>query len=130
MTHDQMTHDQAIPTLPSRDLVETVNFYRQLGFESCAAQDYQSDYVILQRGSLELHFFKMAEIAPTESYAGCYLRVGSVDTLAQEFQQLGLPSKGIPRLGTVADKPWGMREFYLVDPSGNLLRIGQATALR
>jgi len=25
-----------------------------------------------------------------------------------------------------ADKPWGMREFYVFDPSGDLLRVGQA----
>jgi hypothetical protein len=23
------------------------------------------------------------------------------------------------------DKPWGMREFAVVDPDGNLVRIGQ-----
>jgi hypothetical protein len=23
------------------------------------------------------------------------------------------------------DKPWGLREFAIVDPDGNLLRIGQ-----
>jgi hypothetical protein len=23
------------------------------------------------------------------------------------------------------DKPWGLREFAIVDPDGNLLRVGQ-----
>lgn len=123
-----MTAGQAIPTLPSRDLVETVSFYQKLGFESRSVQDYADIYVILQRGSLELHFFKMAEIVPAESYGGCYLRVDSVEALVEEFQQLVLPREGIPRLGALEDKPWGMREFYLVDPSGNLLRIGQDMA--
>jgi hypothetical protein len=35
------------------------------------------------------------------------------------------PQKGIPRLDALADKPWGMREFAIIDPDGNLLRIGQ-----
>ena len=26
---------------------------------------------------------------------------------------------------TVEDKPWGLREFALIDLDGNLLRIGQ-----
>jgi hypothetical protein len=36
-----------------------------------------------------------------------------------------LPRKGIPRQDVLEDKPWGMREFAIVDPNGNLLRIGQ-----
>jgi hypothetical protein len=28
-------------------------------------------------------------------------------------------------MDALADKPWGLREFALVDPDGNLLRIGQ-----
>ena len=42
----------------------------------------------------------------------------------QEFARLKLPSEGIPRLTAPVDQPWGMREFALVDPSGNLVRIG------
>jgi hypothetical protein len=26
------------------------------------------------------------------------------------------------------DRAWGMREFYVMDPSGNLLRFGQLIA--
>ena len=29
------------------------------------------------------------------------------------------------RLTAVEDKPWGMREFAVVDPNGNLLRVGR-----
>ncbi|ETC83740.1 bleomycin resistance protein [Xanthomonas hortorum pv. carotae str. M081] len=36
-----------------------------------------------------------------------------------------LPARGIPRLDPVGDKPWGMREFAIVDENGNLIRIGQ-----
>jgi hypothetical protein len=28
------------------------------------------------------------------------------------------------RLHPIRDTPWGMREFSVVDPSGNLIRIG------
>jgi hypothetical protein len=29
---------------------------------------------------------------------------------------------------TLENKPWGLREFAIVDPDGNLLRIGQIIA--
>ena len=54
----------------------------------------------------------------------CYWRVRDADQLYEEFARLDLPEKGIPRLTPPADQPWGMREFALVDPSGNLVRIG------
>jgi hypothetical protein len=31
----------------------------------------------------------------------------------------------ILRLDALEDKPWGMRKFTIVDPDGNLFRIGQ-----
>jgi hypothetical protein len=41
------------------------------------------------------------------------------------FALAELPRKGIPRQDVLEDKPWGIREFAIVDPDGNLLRIGQ-----
>lgn len=114
----------AIPILPARHLSEMIEFYAQLGFEAIA--NYQNTYAILCRGSIELHFSLLPDIVPTESYAECYLRVTNVDELFQEFMQLALPAEGIPRIGKLIDQPWGMREFYVVDPSGNLLKIGQS----
>jgi len=32
---------------------------------------------------------------------------------------------GTPRVTAPDDKPWGMREFALSDPNGNLVRVGQ-----
>ncbi|MBD2101942.1 VOC family protein [Leptolyngbya sp. FACHB-261] len=120
-----MLSDTAIPTLPSRDLDETIEFYSQLGFQVHFDPAPLNPYVILRRGTIELHFFQLLEIVPAESYGGCYLRVSDVDTLFSEFSEQCLPILGIPRLGTIEGKPWGMREFYVVDPSGNLIRVGQ-----
>jgi hypothetical protein len=47
-----------------------------------------------------------------------------VDGLHTECARLGLPTGGIPRLTPVEAKPWGTREFALVDPNGTLVRIG------
>lgn len=120
-----MHQDIAIPTLPARNLQETFEFYQRLGFQNCSDPAYSDHYLILRRGELEIHFFPLAEIDPAQSYAGCYLRVGQVAALFQEISAQSLPSDGIPRLGQLETKPWGMQEFYIIDPSGNLLRIGQ-----
>ncbi len=37
------------------------------------------------------------------------------------------PKQGIPRMDAIENKPWGLREFALVDEDGNLLRVGQVT---
>jgi len=31
-------------------------------------------------------------------------------------------------MDTLEDKPWGLREFAVIDPDGNLIRIGQVIA--
>jgi len=117
-------YDLAIPILPSRSIPATVAFYRQLGFEG-DAHAFDSGYAIMQRGAVEIHFFKHKELVPAESSAGCYLRVLDVESIYRAFAACGLPRKGIPRMDTLEDKPWGLREFAVVDPDGNLLRIGQ-----
>ncbi|GJG89423.1 bleomycin resistance protein [Gemmatimonadetes bacterium T265] len=116
--------DRAVPTLPSRSLPATLAFYRRLGFAG-AAHTADAGYAVLTRGDVELHFFAHPALRPAESHAGCYVRVGDVDAWFAALSAAGLPRAGIPRLEAVADKPWGMREFAVVDGDGNLLRIGQ-----
>ena len=114
--------DLAIPILPCRVIADTVAFYRLLGFTPTYED---ANYVILRRGSTELHFFRLAELDPATSYSGCYIRTLAVEALYAAFARAGLSSTGIPRLDPIATKPWGMREFALVDRDGNLVRVGQ-----
>ena len=116
--------DLAIPILPSRSLPGTLAFYARLGFEGAILGEGDA-YAILTRGDLELHFFLHTELVPSESWAGCYLRVADVGPLYQAFLAAGLPKRGIPRMDAIGNKPWGMREFAVVDEDGNLLRVGQ-----
>jgi catechol 2,3-dioxygenase-like lactoylglutathione lyase family enzyme len=115
--------DTAIPILPSRSLSNTLAFFRRLGFDGKIHSF--GDYAILRRGTVELHFFTHRELQPAESNAGCYIRVLDVDSIYRTFALAQLPRQGIPRLDALEDKPWGMREFAIVDSDGNLLRIGQ-----
>ncbi len=121
MTQD---HDLAIPTLPCRCVSATTEFYRRLGFEG-GAHEFNREYAIFRRGAIELHFFTHKDLVPAHSSAGCYIRVLDVQSIYEACAANGLPDVGIPRMNRLEDKPWGLREFAVVDPDGNLLRIGQ-----
>lgn len=114
--------DQAIPILPSRSLPATLSFYRALGFDGDIIGDH---YAIVERGTLELHFFLHTQLDPASSAFGCYLRVLDVDAIYRDFSRANLPAAGIPRIDSVQNKSWGMREFAIIDLDGSLLRIGQ-----
>ena len=62
-------YDLAIPTLPCRSVVATVEFYKRLGFEG-GAHEFNAEYAILRRGAVELHFFTHKDLVPAESSAG------------------------------------------------------------
>jgi dihydrofolate reductase/catechol 2,3-dioxygenase-like lactoylglutathione lyase family enzyme len=115
------SNGQAIPILLSRSMRATLQFYDRLGFTGHG----DDQYAILKRGTIELHFSLHAELVPERSDTMCYLRVENVDALYHELSAAQLPHSGIPRIDVLSDKPWGMREFAIVDEDGNLLRIGQ-----
>lgn len=116
-----------MPTLPSRDLHATLAFYRRLGFENRGAPPEQWDYLIVGRGTIELHFFLDRDVDPLTTSAGCYLRLEDVDAVYAEWLSLGIeydPATGSRLQGPVEETDYGMREFALVDPNGNLIRAG------
>jgi catechol 2,3-dioxygenase-like lactoylglutathione lyase family enzyme len=124
--YDQRMIATAVPILPSRDLDDTLTFYQRFGFENRGASPDEWDYLIIGRGGGELHFFHAPTVDPLTTDAGCYLRVADADALFQEWQQVGLieDSATGTRLIPPSDTPYGMREFALVDPSENLVRVG------
>jgi catechol 2,3-dioxygenase-like lactoylglutathione lyase family enzyme len=104
-----------------RDLARSRAFYESLGFKA----GYHDDlYEIARRGDLVVHLERSADLVPEQNQFSCYWRVSDADRLYREFAALGLPSEGLPSLSEPADEPWGMREFTLRDPSGNLIRVG------
>ena len=60
----------------------------------------------------------LPDLDVTGHHAGCYVHVGDVDQQHAECVAADLP------VTEVKDEPWGMREFRLTDPSGNVLRVG------
>lgn len=107
-----------IPVLASLNIEESFRFYGdQLGF----AEVYRDDaYLIMRRHQMEIHFWLAGDRSFPEN-TSCYIRGGEVLQLFEEFR-----SKGIERLSALSVRPWGMTEFHLHDPHGNLLRFGCA----
>ena len=118
--------EYAVPILPSRDLRDTLAFYERLGFENRGAPPEEWDYLIIGRGGIELHFYAAPDTDPLTTAASCYLRVADADAVHDEWQTIGVPTDPATgsRLVAPIDTDYRMREFALVDPSGNLIRVG------
>ncbi len=111
------------PIFPSLDFRKTAGFYRSLGF--MVAFEYEAEgYLILTRDEIEVHFFRAQSHDPAKSNHGAFVRVKDANELSKELNELGQPKEGIPRVGTAEERPWGICEFGIVDPDGNLLRLG------
>ena len=119
--------EYAVPIMPSRNLRETLEFYVRLGFELRGAPPETYGYLIVGRGPMiELHFWESPDVDPLTTDHSCYVRVADADALHAEWEAVGVPSD--PRTGSrlmpPCDTDYGMREFALVDQSGNLVRVG------
>jgi catechol 2,3-dioxygenase-like lactoylglutathione lyase family enzyme len=117
--------ESSVPILPSRDLRETLAFYEALGFENRGAPPEEWDYLILGRGDISLHFISMPDVDPLSTAASCYLYVDDADALHAAWAATVVPdpptgSRVVPPVTT----DYGMREFAVVDRSGNLIRVG------
>jgi hypothetical protein len=80
---------------------------------------------MLQRDNIQIHFFKHATLNPLENYGQVYIRVKDINAL---YQSLLDKNVAIHPNGHLAIKPWGQREFSLLDPDHNLLTFGETVA--
>lgn len=118
--------EYAVPIPPSRDLGETLDFYARLGFEQRGPAPETYDYLILVRGTVELHFWHQPDVDPLATAGSCYLHVADARALHRQWAEIGVPNDPATgsRLEPPTDTDYRMREFALVDRSGNLLRVG------
>ncbi len=114
----------ATPVLPSLDIVRTVTFFRDtLGFDEVHA--VAREYAIVERGAVELHFW-FTEDAALPKASSCRVQVSGIDALYTRCQQADIVHPN----ASLAEKPWGTREFAILDPDGNLLTFYESTADR
>ena len=119
---------KAIPLIRCRDMREAIDFYtRILDFELKFPHESQEEWVVnLINGEAELLLTALED--DQKLGVNVYLRVDEVDDLFQKYVSRGLvvpdnPESPVHR-GPI-DQTWGMREFYVNDPTGNTLRFGK-----
>lgn len=117
----QQTFDpaQTIPILPTLDIgISKVFYTEQLGFEATVYET--ENYLIVHRDQMELHFW-LTDDAELPKKSACYIRGGQIADLYEEYS-----ARGIATLSEFEVRPWNMKEFYVWDPHGNLLKFGAA----
>jgi uncharacterized glyoxalase superfamily protein PhnB len=107
--------------VPARDFDLSKQFYQDLGFDMAWSSDALA-YFCHGDSSFLLQNFYVKEHA--ENFM-MHLLVEDVDAWWQRVQAQGLASKYGVRAEPPEDRPWGLRDFVLVDPTSVLWRIGQ-----
>lgn len=107
----------AIPKLASLDIERSLAFYERLGFKRSGSYP---NYGIVERDSIHLHFWLCSD-ARIPKETGCRIEVEGIDELFKEFSAHNV----IHPHGHLEDKPWGVREFSILDTDGNLLTFQQ-----
>ena len=110
------------PKLPMRNKAATRDYYVKLGFKEFGSADYDG-YLMMERDRIQIHFFEFKELHPKENYGQVYIRTNNIDQLYQSMVDKKL---GIHPNGPLQTKPWGQREFSMLDPDNNLLTFGQS----
>lgn len=110
------------PKLPMRDKAATKTFYlNKLGFDQSGG-DFDG-YLMVKKDNIEIHFFEFKELDPKENYGQVYIRTDNIDALYKSFQDNQVK---IHPNGSLQTKPWGQKEFSILDPDHNLLTFGQS----
>jgi catechol 2,3-dioxygenase-like lactoylglutathione lyase family enzyme len=110
---------RAIPVLPSLKVADSLAFFKQLGFSAWAWEDPPS-YGGVTRDGAELHFFTTDRKEVCE-WTSCRVDVDDINGIHEQALAAGC----IHPNGGLEDKPWGYREFAILDPFGVLVTFGQ-----
>jgi len=112
-----------IPKLPMRNKVATREFYiSQLGFTDIGSADFDG-YLLVKKDNVEIHLFEFKGLDPNENYGQVYIRCNDIDALYQSMLDNNI---NIHPAGHLQAKPWGQKEFAMLDPDNNLLTFGQS----
>jgi uncharacterized glyoxalase superfamily protein PhnB len=110
----------AVPILSVSDLSEALEYYeRVLGFQLGWKWGEPSRLASVCRDRVEVNLSQSSEPRPVISKV--YFQMAGVDAYYNYVTMAGA-TVAVP----VADRPYGMRDFRIVDPSGNELSFGEA----
>ena len=104
------------PLIPAGGDVEVaIAFYEKLGFTTIHKEGNPIRMAIVKRDSAEIFLVKndYKQLAEETSLR---IHVTNIEQLYQEFQSKG--GEMIHPNGKLETKPWGMKEFVVLDPAG------------
>jgi catechol 2,3-dioxygenase-like lactoylglutathione lyase family enzyme len=105
----------AVPIIPAREIEASAAWYRdRLGFDVFHTE---RQYGIVGRGETWIHFWGPSEIEPKDSMTMIRVGVRGIDELYEHCQAEDIVHPNAP----LETKPWGMREFAVIDHDGNLV---------
>ncbi|WP_047546264.1 bleomycin resistance protein [Psychroserpens sp. Hel_I_66] len=110
-----------IPKLPMRNKATTKAYYHNLGFKQLGETDYDG-YLMIKKDDIEIHFFEFKDLDPNQNYGQVYIRTNDVEGM---YDYCKKNTVKIHPNGPLEIKPWGTKEFALMDPDSNLLTFGQ-----
>jgi hypothetical protein len=115
--NDQPSLQAAIPVLATGDMPASVAFFEGLGF---SARHNDGSYAILGRDGVELHLSAMPGLDPKDNQHEARINVRNIDALFAQF-----PPEAIHPNGSLDIKPYGMKEFAVLDPGGICVIFGE-----
>lgn len=120
------THFLSVSSLiPARDVEESIVFYRNaLGFELTYRDAEPAQFAILYRNGVKLHLFDNQD-KHLAAETSLRLVVEQIDTFYERCQKNGCVHPN----GLLGSRPWGPREFSIVDPSDVCIAFVEQTAM-
>jgi catechol 2,3-dioxygenase-like lactoylglutathione lyase family enzyme len=129
------TMSAAVPVLPVRDIGKAAGFYKErLGF---AIDHVDEGYAILVRDRIAIHLWAATDgswrgrvgdnpvVSGAETFlagtASCRVHVDDAAALCERYREAGVLHPN----GALSDKPYGLREFAVLDLDGNLITFFQ-----
>ncbi len=110
---------KACPQFPAADVRKTAEWYRdRLGFRIVRLKANEN-FAIVERDGVEIHFWTCGDRHIAE-HTSAYVRVDDIEGVHKLMGEASLGGT----ISKVAERDWGMREFYVTDPEGNLLKFG------
>ena len=102
------------PLIPARDVEEGIAFYeRAFGFSLLYRDADPAQFAIVGSDGAKLHLFASQD-KHLADWTSLRIEVDGIDALHTRCQEAGCVHPN----GPLGSRPWGTREFSIIDPSG------------
>jgi catechol 2,3-dioxygenase-like lactoylglutathione lyase family enzyme len=104
--------NSACPIMPTTDVARSVDFYKALGF----AVEVHDGFIMTRRDDTELFLSLNPDHDPRTTASCIFMRVDDADALHARWT-----AQAAPGLHELRDTDYGMRQFAVIDPDGNMM---------